>query len=804
MLQQAVRSLARTPGFAVLSVLTMALGIAAATALFTIVDAVLLQPLAFPDPGRVVAINTSWPLKDHTTNRITGGDFLDLRSQAHSFSSISYYNGGDTELGVRLRAMSRFAKASFTDSSFFHVLGVQPILGRLPDASDADRSAVVSESFARANWTDDAVALGQTVTVENKPYTIIGVLPAQLAFPEKGEVWITTTANPDNQNRTAFNYRAIARLRRDTTLRQAQAELTAIGTRLQQEHPDSNVGKVFRVRSLQEQLTASVSITIFFLFGAAGLLLLISCANVTNLMLARTAARMREIAVRISLGSSTRAIVKRLLAEGFILGLGATLVGFLLAYIGVRASLPLLPSSLPRIASVAKLHPTVVAFCAAVSCLTVLVCSLLPAIYVRRVDLAEVLKQTPGRTVAGGAGRFRQGIVVAQIALCCMLCVSAALLGRTFVSLAHTPIGVQTSDVLVMYADAPAYRFPEYMNAIRTFQSALGSIRAIPGVRSAAAIMGLPTGRYGSNGSYLVEGVHVQAGQDITKMSWPQNLPEADFSVASPEYFKTVGIRLLSGRDFNNRDDYDAPFTAIISQALARQSFGSTNPLGRRIYCGLDSPKPMTIVGVVSDVRQGSPASAPGPEIYMPFQQHPYFANELELVIRTTSDPEQFVTPVRRTMQSVAPSVATNFITFSHMLDESIAAPRFRSSLALAFAALALLLALAGVYAVMSYVVSQRTTEMGVRMALGAGRFSILQLVSRQAFVLASVGLLAGLCGALLISRLAASLLFGIHSLDLASYLIAAAAVFFVVLAASSLPAWRAASVDPAIALRNE
>jgi predicted permease len=797
-----MRSLWKTPGFSLMAILTMALGIAVTTALFSLLYAALLQPLAFRDAGSVVAINTLWPAKGRATQRITGGDFVDLRSALKSFEAIALYNGG--QIGVRFGDHARFAEAFQVGPEFFRALGVTPALGRLPGKQDANHTAVLTESFARASFGDAASALGQPVVVDNKPYDVIGLLPDRLSFPERAEVWITGPVDPENQNRTAFNYYAIGRLRDGTTLEQAQAELSTAGARLASDHPDSNEGKTFRAIELQEQLAAPVRSTMLFLFGAAGLLLLISCANAANLMLARASARTRETAIRISLGSGAKRIIQMLLAEGALLGVGAAILGLFFAYALVRVLLPLLPANLPHAADAIHIHAPVLGFAAGVSWITALVCSLIPALSLRRVNLAELLKQSAGRGFVSGAMRSRNIIVVAQIALCCTLCVGAALLARTLVALIDTPVGFRSDGILVMYADAPAFEFDQYLRAIRTFETALDQIRAIPGVQSAAAVMGLPTGQYGSNGSYLVEGVHIQAGQDPFKMNWPRGLPEAIFAVASPKYFQTVGIRLLAGRDFNDRDKYDAPFTAIISESLARQSFGTSNPIGRRIYCGLDSPKPMTIVGVVSDVRQDSPASHWEPEIYMPFQQHPYHANELQIAVRTGGDPVRLVSEVRRRMQRLAPFMATSFTTFRQMVEDSMSAPRFRAALALAFAILAMTLALTGVYAVMTYYVGERRAEMGVRIALGATPGSIVGLVSGRALSLALAGLSIGIAGAVALSRVAETLLYGVRPLDFGAYGIGAVVVLLVVIAAGLIPAWRASRVDPVVALRHD
>lgn len=785
-----------------MAVLTMALGIASTTALFSVVYAVLLQPLAFPDPARLVGISTVWPAEDKTTQRMTGGDFLDIRSAAKSFSALAFYDGG--EIGVRVGDHSAFTETYEAAGSFFSVLGVKPLLGHFPAINEHGQTAVVASSFADANFGSPAGALGQSVVVDNKDYRITAILPDALAFPEKAQVWITGPAVPENQNRTAFNYRAIGRVRPDLSLSEAEAELSVLGSRSAVAHPESNKDKTFRAVSLQEQLAMPVRKTLLLLLGAAGLLLLIASANVANLMLARAAVRVREIALRAALGASDAGIVRLLLVEGTLLGITAASIGVLLSVLALRAIFPLLPSTIPFAAEALHIHLPVLLFAIAASAFTVLICSLIPALHLRRLDLVGILKQAPSRGFIGGASRSRNFIVVGQVALCCILCVAAALFSRSMLALINTPLGVNSEGVLVMYADEPAFSMAQYLGAIRTFENVLEQIRRLPDVQSAAAVMGLPTGRYGSNGSYLVEGVHIQPGQDPFKMNWPHKLPWALFSLASPDYFSTVGIRLLAGRDFTPRDRYEAPFIAIISESLARQSFGTSDPIGRRIYCGLDSPKPMTIVGVVKDVRQDSPGSPPEPEIYMPFQQHPYFANELQLVMRTRSKPANLIPEVRTTLNRIDPLMAIRFSTFSEMVQDSVSAPRFRAGLAIAFALFAIALAMSGVYGAMMYAVTERRTEVGVRMALGATPRSVLGLISRRAFALAFAGLCLGLPASVALSRFASSLLYGIHLLDPATYLIGALTVVGVVLAAAFVPALRAARVDPAVALRSE
>lgn len=785
-----LRALAKAPGFSCIVIAILALGIGVSATFFSVVDAVLLQPLKFDTAGRIVAIQTVGPIKGRIDPRISGGDFIDLRSAARCFSAVAIYSGG--ELGVQIGGRSRFARTFKTDPSFFSVLDIPTIAGRLPSQNNATQTAVVTASFARASW--GSTETGKTLNVENKPYTVVGVVNDGYAFPEGSQVWITGPNDPENQSHAATKYRAIGRLRPGLSLRQAQAELE----RLREQD------KTFRVLSLRDDVAGPARTTLLFLFVATALLLLIACANVANLMLTRTAQRSREIAIRMSLGSSFGQLIRLIAADSFILAGTATLVGIVIAYAAVHVLYPLLPASLPRSAEVLHMHPAVLIFAFLACCCTVLACSLAPAFYLRRVSVADVLKQS-SRGLVGGGLRTRHMVVAAQVALCCVLCIGAVLLSRTLLALTEVPLGFHPGGVTVMYADAPAFELPEYMRAIRTFEAAIDDIRRMPGVRSAAAIMGLPTGRYVSNGAYVVEGATVQFGQDPMKMgSGNRALPYANFAVATGSYFKTVGIPLLAGRDFDNRDQYGSPFTAIISRSLAQQAFGSVNPIGRRISCSLDSPKPMTIVGIVGDVRQNSPASSLQPEIYMPFRQHPYYANELQIVARTDSDPRKLIRPMRRVMQKAAPGVAISFTTLPQMVSDSIAAPRFRAVLTAAFAALAGVLAMTGIYAVMLFHVSRQRVEIGLRIALGATPASIMGLVIRQAFTMSSAGLLVGIGMSVGLSRFVSGLVYGVKVLDLATYCLGAAAVVLLTALAAAGPTLRASRVDPAIALRND
>jgi predicted permease len=411
------------------------------------------------------------------------------------------------------------------------------------------------------------------------------------------------------------------------------------------------------------------------------------------------------------------------------------------------------------------------------------------------VDLHDVLKSR-GK-LGGSSPRLRNALVVAQIALSFVLVIGAGLLLRSFLTLTNVQLGYRTEGILVMYAHAPARSLEEYVGVGRLFETLREQLNGLPGVTSVAAAMGLPTGQYGMSGSYAVEGKH--------RFGSGQTLPQAGVRLASPAYFQTMGIPLIGGREFSPGDQYDSPFVVIVSQALARQSFPNEDPIGRRLQCGLDAPsKWMTIVGVVGDVRQQSPASAPAPALYMPLKQHPYFANELQVVVRAAVPPESLIAPVRQRVRAMNPEVAMKFTSMDTMVADTIAKPRFRMLLIGVFAALALLLAVAGVYGVMNYVVTLRTPEFGLRVALGATAGSVVRLVLGRALRLAAAGLATGLALSLAAGSLISSMLFGLTPTDAITYAIVVAAVTPAILLAAAIPAWRATRVDPLTALREE
>jgi len=780
--------------FAWSAILTLALGIAASTAMFGIFRAVLLNPVPYADPGRVIALQTRFLNSGKTIPRVTGGDLSDLVQAKDIFDAVARYRGG--ELGVQLRDRAEFADTYIVSTNFFQVFDAAPIRGRLLADADAEQAAVISAAFAQRAFGGIDQAIGQVLHVEKRPYQVVGVMPPDFSVPAKAGIWLADTRQPYNQNRTAYNFRSVARLKAGVTLAAAGERLNSLAHRLAEQYPGDR-NKTFVAIPLRDSLVVNVRSTVTLLMGAVVLVLLISCTNVAHLMVARAAAKSREFAVRVALGASGSRIAVQVLAESAAIGLAGGLAGALLAIAGVRATVALAPADLPRIGD-AQVDLTVLGFAVAVSLLSSVLFGMAPVWQALRTDVQDALRAAGRGMTGGGATRLRNALVVCEIALSFALAVSAGLLVRSMVSLNSAELGFRTEGIRVAYAHSPANTLAEARSSVRFFERALGELAQLPGAKSAAAAMGLPTGRYGSDGSYAIE------GQDIRNPNMWQTAPHAGFRLASEHYFSTLGIPMIAGRDFKEVDQYDAPFVAIVSQSLAQRSFPNQDPIGRKIICGFDSDKWMTIVGVVGDIRTDGPAEAAGPELYMPFQQHPFHANELQLIVRTAGDPEALATPLVHKIRALSPEVAVQTTTLHTMIYDAVAAPRFRAFLVSVFAGVALLLALAGVYGVMAYVVAQRTGELGLRMALGCAPAGVVRLVLGRAAWLAVAGLALGAGLSAFASRWIETLLYGVKPTDLSGYLMAAAAIALVTLSAASLPAWRAARIDPAVTLRQE
>ena len=567
-LRYALRMLRNNPAFTAVAVLTLALGIGVNTAMFSVLNGALLQPLDYPNAGRIAQLNTSYPRKGRSFARMTGPDLVDIRAGASALEQVSFYFGG--AMGVQMADHAEFVGTYLVTPNFFSIFGVAPVFGRGFETNDPRHGAIVSLRFAQRNFGSGAAALGQTLHMEAVAYEIVGIVPATFRFPRSSEaqVWLATSPQPESMERTAYNYQAVALVRSGTSLDAANTQLHTIGSRLEAVFPDTNKEKTFLAVSLHEQLVGPVRATMYFLMGAVSLVLLIACANVANLLLASATARQREMALRAALGASRTAIVRQLLVESGVIALAGGALGLLLAFVGtsVLTHASAQQVGLARLTEI-QVNWLVLAFALAVSMLASLLFGISPAWQAAKADLNDALKQA-GRGVTGSSGFLRDTLVVVQVALSFALAIAAGLLFRSFLALNGADVGYRTQNMLVMDAHDPARTLEDYLQAGRFFENAVEQMKQMPGVTAVATAMGVPTGQYGSNGGYVVD------GQDFTQHR--SDLAQATFSLSGPGYFSTMGIPLLRGRDFMSTDSYEHPFVAIISESLARQGFPGT------------------------------------------------------------------------------------------------------------------------------------------------------------------------------------------------------------------------------------
>jgi putative ABC transport system permease protein len=805
-LKFALRSMRNTPGFTFLAVIVMALGIGANTAVFSVVNTVLLKPLAYRDAHRIVTIRNLWKKSASVSASVSAPDFHDWHDQSNLFDAMAYYDSGQAP--VLSESVPEYARVTQVAPEFFAVFGIQPLLGRDFNANEykpgSGGAAIISAAYWQSHFGGNPNAIGKTVRVNEYSLTVVGVMPPGFEYPENNAIWYpSNTIDLENRYRTGHNYRAVGRLKPGVSVEQAQAQMTAIASRLEQLYPASNADKSVEIDRMQDALVLNVRFTLYVLLGAVGVVLLIACANMANLLLAKATSRTREMAIRAAVGASRGRIVRQLIVESCVLALLAGSVGLVLAIWGAEAIKTLAPANIPRLSETGIDGP-VLAFTLAVSVIASLIFGLAPALAGSRIDLNESLKQGAAKSViGGGAGRLRAGLVIAEIALSVVLLTAAGLLMRSFDAISKVNLGFRPEKILVAEVAIPAksaagFDRPEQQirRAIPFDRDMIAALASLPGVSSAGGTWALP-GKAHSDGTYFID--HLPPADQ-----WSVTGPHAVFSVISPGLLQTLGIPLQAGRDFNDRDVYDAPFTVIINEALARQSFPGQNPIGRVLYCGFDSLKGMTIVGIAGDTRQYGPERPTEAEMFMPYTQHPGPADGFHLLARTSSDPAALIETVRRKIHDRDPEVPVTFTTMEATVAEGVAAPRFRLLLLGLFAALAVCLAMAGVYGVMSYMVGQRSNEIGLRMALGANTGDVLRLVLGQGLTLAGIGLAIGLAAAVAASRLLASLLFEVKPTDPATYLIVAGVLSLVALAACYVPAWRATRVDPLVALRQE
>ncbi len=798
-LRYTVRNLRRQPGFACTAILTLALGIGLTAAIFSVVNAVVLRPLPLSEPERVVSVQNHYVASGRNSLTVSGPDFADWRDESRSFTHLAYYAGGETSVSVS--GTADYAAAFVITPGFFEALGVEARLGRLLDAAEQRPGgppvAVVTDGFWRRRMGADPGAVGSTIRFDERTYEVVGVLPPGIRIPARADIYYPSSIVPETTSRSAHNYRVIGRLAPGVTLGQANEDIAAIARRLEQQHPASNEGKLAVVVPLQDQVVGDARRTLQMLLAAVGLVLVIACANVANLLLARATLRGQEMVVRSAIGANRGRLIRQLLTESLILALAAGVIGTALGAIGLSVLLALAPADLPRLDEV-RLDGTALVSAFVLSALSSLLFGLAPALQTSRAGLADGLRSGgKGSTLAAHGTRPLRIFVVAEVALAVVLVFGASLLGRSFAALASVDMGFEADRLLVMRTTVPVAGREDAPRATAFYRDVLPELRKTQGVVSVAGVTSLPTA-VRSNGGYWIEG---GPGPDELGIQSPQ----AIFTVVTPDYFRTLGIPLRTGRDFSDADRRDAPLVAIVNESLVRQSFPGGDPIGRRIRTGLDIPDFMTIVGVVRDVRTWGPARPAQAEIYMPYEQHPGPATSLVLVARTSAgDPIRVADAMRQTIRQRNADVPVRAETMETTLELASATPRFRAFLVGLFASVALLLALVGVYGVMACIVSYRVPEIGLRVALGARPEDVLRMIIVQGVRLGAMGLAIGLVLALAASRALSGLLYGVTASDPVVIGAVVLGVSLALLGACYPPGRRAMGVDPMTALRQE
>jgi predicted permease len=791
-----LRMLLRKPGFTMIVILTLALGIGATTAIFTVVDALLLRPLPFPDADRLVflrEVNTAGG-----TMAVAEPNFADLETLSKSFAELGYAAGGN--LVVTGGSEPVRAQVSYASARFFDVLGVQPFAGRtfLPEETKYGGPAVVLISYGfwqrMLGGRDDFSAV--RLNVDGVSCAIIGVMPPGFGYPSETEVWITRSVDPPNTSRTAHNLPVIGRLRPGVTLEQAQVEVSLIGKQLRQTYGEKIDAVSFALIPLQQYLTRNVREGLILLLGAVGMLLLVACANVSNLLLAQFTARQREFTVRAALGASRWRMARQLIVENLLLTLPAAGLGALLASDGVKLLLMLDEGGLPRI-NVVTVDGRVLLFACILAMLIAVALGLLPALRFANADLQSGLKEAGrGQSADAISQRLRGALVITQIALTLVLLTGAGLLGRSFVSLLQTDPGFKAESAVAMTLSLPSTVTPDEDERLRQFYvQLLERLGQLPGVKAVGGINVLPLADRGSNGTFLIDDNLAHRGY-------------AEYRIASAGYFAAMGIPLVGGRFFDGRDTVNSPHVAVISRSLAQRYWPNEDPLGKRIQFGnMDTDKRLLhVVGVVGDVRDSGLETGAKPTVYAYSLQRPQWwqVSRLSIVVRAQTYPEGLIPAMRAAVQSLRSDVPLRFRTLEQVFSSSLGQHRLRLVLLGIFAAVALLIAAIGIYGVISYVVTQRTHEIGIRLALGARNRDVLKLVLGQGMKLALIGVMLGLAGAFALTRLIKSLLFGVSATDPLTFGLIALLLSCVALLACCLPARRATKVDPIIALRCE
>ncbi len=792
-LRYAMRTLLRNPGFAIVSVLALALGIGANSAIFTVVNSVLLRPLRFPDSDRLIMVQDRNLKAGFPQFALSPGNYVDYHDHNHSFTAITAIS----EQGLNLSGGTepeRLHGARVT-GEFFDVVGVKPQVGRGFIANEmklgSDHVAVLSHALWVRRFAGAANVLGQTLKINQEIYTVIGVLPQGFAFSDVEILTPLTMKEEDWRERGGHDLAGIARLRPGATLESATADLNAIAARAEQQFPRSNAGWDTTEQTLQETMVGDIRPAILTLSAAVGFVLLMACVNLANLLLSRSAARRREIGIRASLGAGRARLVRQLLTESMLLaGIGAV-VGLFVAWGGVRFLISLGPDVLPRINEIA-IDPRVLAFTAAITVVTGILFGLAPALQMAKTDLATATRDgSRGASIGFRRNRLRSVLVIGEVVLALVLLVGSALLMRSFYQLRSADPGYDPRGVLTFTVDLPEARYKTDPLQIEFLNRSLEKLRALPGVESVGATDILPLA--GDN--------IILTFEQIGKPPAAGDKQHAAVRMITPGYFKSLHIELKRGRNFEDRDNAAAKRVAIISETMAREFYRNEDPIGQKITVG--DPKPVEIVGIVADVRDQQLTQKGTPTIYEAKLQNA--GTTLAFTLHTSGDPSSLISGARAAIRELDSELPMDAVgTMDNLVAKSLSTPRFGALLMATFAGFALLLAMVGIYGVISYAVTQATQEIGIRMALGARQVDVLRLVFGYAGVLLLVGLAIGIPAAFGAGRLLESQLFEVRASDPLTYVAVGAILLFTGLIACAIPAGRAMRLDPLTALREE
>lgn len=804
-LRYGVRTLSRTPGVVVVAILALALGIGANTAIFSVINAAVLSPLPFDESEKLFMI---WETSEDEPNAKGSSSYpntADYRAQNQVFEEVAAFRPS----GFNLTGMgdAERVEGGRVGAGFFTVLRINAVLGRTfteeEDKAGAPRVVVLGHGLWQRRFGSDPNILGQTITLSGNLHTVIGVLPSGFRFPielSEAELWTTTAHDGGNlTERGAHTNDVIARLKPGITPEQAQADLSAIAARLAEQYPNSNTGLGVRLVQAQEELVGDIKPALWILFGAVGFVLLIACSNVANLLLARATSRHKEMAVRTALGASRWRVVRQLLTESSLLALTGGAAGLLVALWGIEALVRLIPDEFSSVRDI-QIDTRVMIFTLAISVITGIVFGLAPALRASRTDLNETLKEG-GRSNSASASRraLRNLLVISEVALALMLLVGAGLFMKSFFRLTNVDPGFEPKNVLTMRINIGGPKYRDTQQRVLLIEQAIEKLKAIPGIESAAFITPLPFSGDSVASSFQIKGR-------------PAPPPGQEFDAANlgttPDYFRTMKIPLISGRHFTSQDVIGKRGVVIVNEAFVSRYFPDEDPLGKQIHSigiGFDDNDPVEwdIVGVVGNIKHRSLETPARPEIYAPHRQHPWGWGYF--VIRTTVDPANLTSAVRDEVQSIDRDQPVYLIrTLSSLISNSLAKPRFYALLLSIFAAVGLLLTMVGVYGVISYSVSERTREIGVRVALGATWGQISKMILSQGMSVTFIGIVIGLVGAYAISRVVESLLFEVSATDTLIFVVVPILLAAVSAVACLVPARRAAKVDPMVALREE